>query len=133
MTTTTTQHDTAAARRAMIDSQLRTSGVNEEFVLARMLAVPREDYLPEDKASLAYIDRSVALGEDAHLAAPLFYGKLLSKAARATSPTCSARWLPASTRPVSLMRQAASLPRAQAIRSSSWTAQSNTCPHKSPK
>ena len=80
MTTTTTQHDTAAARRAMIDSQLRTSGVNEEFVLARMLAVPREDYLPEDKASLAYIDRSVALGEDAHLAAPLFYGKLLIEA-----------------------------------------------------
>jgi protein-L-isoaspartate(D-aspartate) O-methyltransferase len=65
----------------MIDSQLRTSGVNEEYVLARMLAVPRETFLPQDKASLAYIDRSIALGDDAHLASPLFYGKLLLEAA----------------------------------------------------
>ena len=70
----------AAARRAMIDSQLRTSGVNEEFVLARMIAVPREDFLPEDKAPLAYIDRSVTFGDGAHLASPLFYGKLLVEA-----------------------------------------------------
>jgi protein-L-isoaspartate(D-aspartate) O-methyltransferase len=71
------------ARRAMIDSQLRTSGVNEEYVLARMLAVPREDFLPAAKASLAYIDRAIALGEGGHLAAPLFYGKLLLEAAPA--------------------------------------------------
>ncbi|MFU7527076.1 protein-L-isoaspartate O-methyltransferase family protein [Qipengyuania sp. ASV99] len=65
----------------MIDSQLRTSGVNEEFVLARMMAVPREEFLPEDKVGLAYIDRSIALSDSAHLAAPLFYGKLLLEAA----------------------------------------------------
>ncbi|MCZ8137005.1 MAG: protein-L-isoaspartate O-methyltransferase [Porphyrobacter sp.] len=76
--------DTSVARRAMIDSQLRTSGVNEEYVLARMLAVPREDFLPADKAAVAYIDRAVALGaaqdSGGHLAAPLFYGKLLLEA-----------------------------------------------------
>jgi len=72
---------TAPARRAMIDSQLRTSGVNEEFVLARMLAVPREDFLPANKATLAYIDRAIALPGGGHLAAPLFYGKLLLEAA----------------------------------------------------
>ncbi len=85
--TTTLHHapatSSAVARRAMIDSQLRTSGVNEEYVLARMLAVPREDFLPEDKASVAYIDRTIALGEGGHLAAPLFYGKLLIEAAPA--------------------------------------------------
>ena len=75
--------DTQTARRAMIDSQLRTSGVNEEYVLARMLAVPRENFLPADKAALAYIDRSVMLGADGHLASPLFYGKLLMEAAPA--------------------------------------------------
>lgn len=75
--------DSAVARRAMIDSQLRTSGVNEEYVLARMLAVPREDFLPADKAALAYIDRAITLGDQGHLAAPLFYGKLLSEAAPA--------------------------------------------------
>ena len=78
---TTTLPDPAIARRAMIDSQLRTSGVNEEYVLARMLAVPREDFLPADKAAMAYIDRAVSLGADGHLAAPLFYGKLLLEAA----------------------------------------------------
>ncbi len=76
--------DFGTARRAMIDSQLRTSGVNEDYVLARMLAVPREDFLPADKAALAYIDRAVALGDakgsGGHLAAPLFYGKLLLEA-----------------------------------------------------
>ncbi|PKP95341.1 MAG: protein-L-isoaspartate O-methyltransferase [Alphaproteobacteria bacterium HGW-Alphaproteobacteria-14] len=85
--TTTLHHaqsaNSATARRAMIDSQLRTSGVNEEYVLARILAVPREDYLPSDKASVAYIDRAVALGEAGYLAAPLFYGKLLIEAAPA--------------------------------------------------
>jgi len=78
---TTTLPDTHLARRAMIDSQLRTSGVNEEYVLARMIAVPREDFLPADKAAQAYIDRAVMLGEAGHLAAPLFYGKLLLEAA----------------------------------------------------
>jgi protein-L-isoaspartate(D-aspartate) O-methyltransferase len=77
------QTDTSTARRAMIDSQLRTSGVNEEYVLARMIAVPREDFLPAAKASVAYIDRAVSLGTDGHLAAPLFYGKLLMEAAPA--------------------------------------------------
>jgi protein-L-isoaspartate(D-aspartate) O-methyltransferase len=77
------QTDTSTARRAMIDSQLRPSGVNEEYVLARMIAVPREDFLPADKASVAYIDRAVSLGADGHLAAPLFYGKLLMEAAPA--------------------------------------------------
>ncbi|WP_234036166.1 protein-L-isoaspartate O-methyltransferase [Porphyrobacter sp. YT40] len=78
---TTTLPNSLTARRAMIDSQLRTSGVNEEFALARMLAVPREDYLPADKAAAAYIDRAIQLGTSGHLAAPLFYGKALLEAA----------------------------------------------------
>ena len=81
----TGSHSTTAARKAMIDSQLRTSGVNEDFVLARMLGVAREDFLPESKAALAYIDRSIALDDGGFLAAPLFYGKLLVEAA--PSPT----------------------------------------------
>ncbi|MGB3472337.1 MAG: protein-L-isoaspartate O-methyltransferase [Erythrobacter sp.] len=72
--------DSRTARRAMIDSQLRTSGVNEEFVLGRMMAVPREDFLPASKQALAYIDRSIAIPAGA-LASPLFYGKMLIEAA----------------------------------------------------
>ncbi len=80
MSRDTANQDRGAARRAMIDSQLRTSGVNEEFALARMMAVPREDFLAPERAGLAYIDRSIALGPDAHLASPVFYGKMLIEA-----------------------------------------------------
>jgi protein-L-isoaspartate(D-aspartate) O-methyltransferase len=102
---TTTLPDTTTARRAMIDSQLRPSGVNEEYVLARMLAVAREDFLPAEKASLAYIDRAIALGEQGHLAAPLFYGKLLIEAApgpgdRALVVDGGTGYLPALLRPL---------------------------------
>ncbi len=78
-----TRPDSHIARRAMIDSQLRTSGVNEEYVLARMIAVPREDFLPAEKSAQAYTDRAVSLGVNGHLASPLFYGKLLLEAAPA--------------------------------------------------
>ncbi|MEM1195074.1 MAG: protein-L-isoaspartate O-methyltransferase [Pseudomonadota bacterium] len=63
----------------MIDSQLRTSGVNEDFALGRMMAVARENFLPEDKRAQAYIDRSIAVDGGA-LASPLFYGKALLEA-----------------------------------------------------
>lgn len=68
------------ARRAMIDSQLRTSGVNEPFVLARMSAVPREDFVPEDKRAAAYADRAVRLPGGGALPAPVFHGMLLAEA-----------------------------------------------------
>jgi protein-L-isoaspartate(D-aspartate) O-methyltransferase len=70
-----------AARRAMIDCQLRVSGVNEDWVLAAMGQTPREDFVPEKVKALAYIDRAVPLGADRFMAAPLFYGRLLSEAA----------------------------------------------------
>lgn len=74
------EQDSATARKAMIDSQLRVSGVNEDFVLAAMARVPREDFVPETVRALAYIDRAVPLGEGRFLAAPLFYGRMLSEA-----------------------------------------------------
>ncbi|MEO6387378.1 MAG: protein-L-isoaspartate O-methyltransferase, partial [Croceibacterium sp.] len=75
-----TATDFATARRAMIDSQLRTSGVNEPWVLARMNAVPREDFVPEGVRGAAYIDRAVPLGGGAMLAAPLFHARMLAEA-----------------------------------------------------
>ena len=71
---------TEIARRAMIDSQLRTSGVNEPFVLARMGAVPRENFVPAAARDTAYIDRAIPLENGRQLAAPLFYGMMLAEA-----------------------------------------------------
>jgi protein-L-isoaspartate(D-aspartate) O-methyltransferase len=69
------------ARRAMIDSQLRTSGVNEPWVLAAMAGVAREDFVPEALRAAAYIDRAVPLGDGRFLAAPLVQGRMLAEAA----------------------------------------------------
>lgn len=74
------QPDFAAARRAMIDSQLRTSGVNEPFVLERMGAVAREDFVPQAARGVAYIDRAVPLGDGRFLAAPVVHGRMLAEA-----------------------------------------------------
>ena len=70
-----------AARRAMIDSQLRPSGVNEPWVLSAMLSVPREDFVPEAMRGAAYIDRAIPLGDGRWLAAPLVHGRMLEEAA----------------------------------------------------
>ena len=64
----------------MIDSQLRTSGVNAEWVLQRMSDVPREAFVPDAARSHAYIDRAIALGGGRFLSAPVVYGTMLQEA-----------------------------------------------------
>ena len=75
-----TKIDSSAARRAMIDSQLRTSGVNEPFVIARMGSVAREEFVPDGAKAIAYMDRAIQLGDGKSLAAPLVHGKMLAEA-----------------------------------------------------
>ncbi len=70
-----------AARRAMIDSQLRTSGVNEPWVLAAFARVARELFVPPAARDAAYIDRAIALGDGRMLAPPLVHGRMLAEAA----------------------------------------------------
>ncbi|MEO6256480.1 MAG: protein-L-isoaspartate O-methyltransferase [Sphingomicrobium sp.] len=73
--------DYAAARRAMIESQLRPVGVNDAAVLEAMDAVPREQFVPEGVRPLAYGDRSLELGGGRYLAAPAVLGQLLTQMA----------------------------------------------------
>lgn len=70
----------AAARRAMIDSQLRVSGINQEWLLAVLARVPREDHVPANARGHAYIDRAIPLGNGQSLPAPLFQASLLAEA-----------------------------------------------------
>ena len=69
-----------AARKAMLENQLRPSGVNAPAVLSAMGRVPRERYLPEGKRGYAYMDRSIRL-DDGAMAAPVVYGLMLQEAA----------------------------------------------------
>lgn len=70
-----------AMRRAMVESQLRTTGVNDPRVVAAMAEVPRERFVPADRRALAYTDRPVALGGGRELNLPEATGRLLSAAA----------------------------------------------------
>jgi protein-L-isoaspartate(D-aspartate) O-methyltransferase len=95
----------AAARRAMIDSQLRTSGVTDAAVIGAMGSLPREDYVPAAARGHAYIDRAIPLGEGKALPAPLFHGRLLSEAALRAEDTvllvgCGSDYLSALVRPL---------------------------------
>lgn len=68
------------ARRAMIDSQLRVSGVNSPSILAAFLAVQRENFVPAERRAVAYMDRAVPLGEGRFLSPALTYGQMLEAA-----------------------------------------------------
>jgi protein-L-isoaspartate(D-aspartate) O-methyltransferase len=48
--------DFQAARRAMVDGQIRTSDVTDIRLLAVMLDIPREVFVPDHLAGLAYLD-----------------------------------------------------------------------------
>ena len=72
--------DTGAARRAMIDSQLRPSGVTDPLVLARFAALAREDFVPGACRDVAYMDRAVPLGNGLVLAPALTHGLMLMEA-----------------------------------------------------
>ena len=79
MTVQTPIPDFAAARLAMIDSQLRPQGVTDPAVLDAMRAIEREKFLPDDTRPLAYVDRGVAIGGDRFLPAPAVLGQLLTQ------------------------------------------------------
>ena len=70
----------AAARKAMIESQLRPSGISDPRVLAAMAGTPRERYVAADLRAIAYMDRSVPLGEGRALSAPFAQAMLLQTA-----------------------------------------------------
>jgi protein-L-isoaspartate(D-aspartate) O-methyltransferase len=53
--------DFQSARRAMVDGQIRTSDVTDPRLIAAMLDVPREAFVPQNLAALAYADRDLPL------------------------------------------------------------------------
>lgn len=71
--------DFAAARRAMIDSQLRPQGVTDTAVLAAMASVPREEFVPESVRWMAYADRPLQVGQGAALMPPAALGRLITE------------------------------------------------------
>jgi protein-L-isoaspartate(D-aspartate) O-methyltransferase len=76
--------DVAAARRMMVDGQVRPSDVTDLRLIAAMLELPRERFLPPASAPLAYLDIDVPVsagGKAArYLLKPMVLAKLIQAA-----------------------------------------------------
>jgi protein-L-isoaspartate(D-aspartate) O-methyltransferase len=69
--------DFAAARRHMVDGQVRTADVTDLRIIAAMLEVPRERFLPPASAALAYLDLDAPVGASRRLLKPMVLAKLM--------------------------------------------------------
>lgn len=67
-------------RRAMVDSQLRTNGVTEAWILGAMGSLPREEHVPASHRATSYMDRAIALDDGSVLNPPLSTALLLQAA-----------------------------------------------------
>ena len=73
--------DFALARRMMVDGQVRTSDVTNLDLIAAMLDVPRERFVPSRNADIAYLDRDVPLDNGSRqLLKPMVLAKLIQAA-----------------------------------------------------
>jgi len=79
--------DFATARRHMVDGQVRTADVTDLRILAAMLEIPRENFVPSSAAGLAYLDLDLAVGEAGarRLLKPMVLAKLIHAAKVASS------------------------------------------------
>jgi protein-L-isoaspartate(D-aspartate) O-methyltransferase len=75
-----TEHVFEPMRRAMVASQLRTTGVNDPRVVAAMAEVARERFVPKDRRALAYADALVPLTPGRALSPPMALGLMLTGA-----------------------------------------------------
>ena len=71
-------------RKAMVDGQVRTSDVTDRAIIAAMLDVARERFVPASKAELAYLDTDIAVTETTQagrrLLKPMVLAKLIQAA-----------------------------------------------------
>jgi protein-L-isoaspartate(D-aspartate) O-methyltransferase len=74
------------ARQKMVDGQVHTSDVTDLRILDAMLELPREEFVPEDKKALAYLDLDLDVAEGGggvakrFLIKPVLTAKLLQAA-----------------------------------------------------
>ena len=68
-------------RANMVDSQLRTNQVTDHRILRAMLEIPRENFVPEEKRGLAYMDCDILVdrdkeGADRYMMSPMVIARL---------------------------------------------------------
>ena len=72
--------DFKTARQNMVDCQVRTNDVTNHELLDALSTVPRERFVAQDKAELAYIDEDISVGSGRYLMEPAPLAKLIQAA-----------------------------------------------------
>jgi protein-L-isoaspartate(D-aspartate) O-methyltransferase len=75
--------DFAAARRMMVDGQVRTSDVTDSRISAGMLDLRRERFVPPENAALAYLDFDVPISRSPGVGRRLLKPMVLAKMVQA--------------------------------------------------
>ncbi len=70
----------AAARRNMVENQIRSNRVTDPLILSAMLDLPRQAFVPDHLKGIAYIDGAINLGDERFLMEPLLMARLLQAA-----------------------------------------------------
>lgn len=65
------------ARTNMIEGQIRPNKVTDDRLLEALAEVPRESFVPEGNAAVAYVDEKIALGNDRYLMEPMVLARLI--------------------------------------------------------
>jgi len=72
--------DYAAARRNMVENQIRTNRVTDPLIIDAMAELPRELFVPEHLRGIAYVDEDVPIGGGRYMTEPLATALLLQAA-----------------------------------------------------
>ncbi len=70
----------AIARRNMVDNQIRANKVTDPALIEAFLSIPREDFVPTGKETVAYVDEDLSLGGGRFLIEPMVLSRLLQEA-----------------------------------------------------
>jgi protein-L-isoaspartate(D-aspartate) O-methyltransferase len=72
----------AMARHNMVESQVRPNGITDHRIIDAMAAVKREDFVPDARKSIAYLDEDVLLksgarGQARYLIEPMAFARMV--------------------------------------------------------
>ena len=72
--------DFSLARKNMVESQIRPNGITDVALVSALSSVEREKFVDQARASIAYLDKDLAIGNGRFLLSPMVFGRLLQLA-----------------------------------------------------
>ena len=72
--------DYSAARHNMVENQIRVNRVTQQGIINAFGEIPREVFVPDNLATLAYVDEKLMITEGRYLLQPMVLARLLQSA-----------------------------------------------------